>query len=160
MNDIMTQITTLLAPLDERLVKETQDWAEGRLAAIAEFKKTEEYKQLIRDQYRLYAKLFAMAGGKTWYNALWGRNKQMVVEFVEKHCNSIARKRNEKIAAKLEKAGVKSVISQEFVHTADGFNGVFRVDTDMGVKVVIIETIIAGGYNIQCAHMRVLVRVK
>lgn len=52
------------------------------------------------------------------------------------------------------------VVSKEFDMTTDGFNGVFVINTNNGVKRVFIETVYAGGYNIQCLHLRVLVKVK
>ena len=68
--------------------------------------------------------------------------------------------RNLSIATKCKKAGVTEVVSSEFAHTRDGFDGVFVVNTDQGPHRVKINTIRAGGYNIQCAHLRVLVSVK
>ena len=67
---------------------------------------------------------------------------------------------NATIAAKLAKAGVDEVEGAEFTRTNDGFNGLFVVNTPTGPKSVHIETITAGGYNIQCLHLRVLVTVR
>ena len=107
-----------------------------------------------------YDRLHEIAGGKTWYNVFNGRNTKLVEEFMVKNCEMTAKKRNASIAKKLEKAGVTEVLSEEFHRTNDGFNGTFVVDTDKGHKTVTVETILAGGYNIVCLHLRVLVRVK
>ena len=71
----------------------------------------------------------------------------------EKNCKATANKRNASIAKKLEKA---EVTGSAVVRTEDGFNGVFNINT----KKVTIETVYAGGYNIQCLHLRVLVKIK
>ena len=69
-------------------------------------------------------------------------------------------RRNIKIADKLNKAGVNEMVSATIERSADGFNGLFTVNTNSGTKTVTVNTIFAGGYNIQCAHFRVLVKVK
>ena len=139
------------------MLEDTQAWAKRRVAAIAEFKRSEEFKTMGTARYQ---KLFDIAGGKTWYNVFDGRNASMIEECVVKHCAAVAKKRNASIESKLIKAGVTEVISESFTHTNDGFNGVFVVNTDAGKKIVTIDTILAGGYNIQCLHLRVLVNVK
>ncbi len=68
---------------------------------------------------------------------------------IEKNCKATANKRNASIAKKLDKA---EVTGSAIVRTEDGFNGVFNINT----KKVTIET----GYNIQCLHLRVLVKIK
>lgn len=95
--------------------------------------------------------------GTTFFN---GRNTKLIEEFMEKNCEATAKKRNASIARKLEKAGVTEVINEDYTYTKDGFNGCFVVETDKGRKVATVDTIYAGGYNIQCLHLRVLVRVK
>lgn len=159
---ITDSLEAILAPMDAEVLEASKLWAKERVAALKEFKGSEEYKVLNAKGAwgGVYDKLFAIAGGKTWYNVFDGRNATMIEEFVEKNCKAIAQKRNASITAKLVKAGVCEVMSQSYTHTNDGFDGTFVVNTDKGRKVVTINTIRAGGYNIQCLHLRVLVHVK
>lgn len=159
---ITDSLEAILAPMDAEVLEASKLWAKGRVAALKEFKASEEYKVLNAKGAwgGVYDKLFAIAGGKTWYNVFDGRNATMIEEFVEKNCKAIAQKRNASITAKLVKAGVSEVMSHSYTHTKDGFDGTFVVNTDKGRKVVTINTIRAGGYNIQCLHLRVLVHVK
>lgn len=151
---IIQSLGAVFAPMDAEVLAATKEWALGRVKAIKEFKASEEAKA-ITNSWVYYEKIFAIAGGKTWYTLL----ESGAIKAAEKHCAAVAKKRNASIATKLSKLGVTEVISEEFVHTVDGFNGLFVVDTDNGKKRVAIETIRAGGYNIQCLHLRVLVKV-
>ena len=155
-NQIVIKLNEIFADMDAKVLASTQEWAKGRVKAINEFKKSPEFKTCDRP----YQKLFDIAGGKTWFNMFDGRNASMIEECVVKHCAAVTRKRNESIEAKLTKASVTEVISENFIHTNDGFNGIFAVNTDAGKKIVTIDTILAGGYNVQCLHLRVLVKVR
>ncbi len=158
---IMNQLNEIFVPMDEKVLEDTQVWAKGRVAAIKEFKSNPEKDKLARkDQWAYYDELYRIAGGKGWYNVFNGRNAAMIEEMVVKHCARVAESRNASISKKLIKAEVSEVTGTEFTRTSDGFNGTFVVETNKGRKVVYIQTIYAGGYNIQCAHMRVLVKVK
>ena len=157
---IIDNLNQVFKKFDDEVLESSKKWAQERAEAIREFKTSDEAKHLRRDQYAYYAKLFALASGKTWYNIFNGRSKSMIEEFMEKNHQNTIEKRNASIAKKLEKAGVTEILSEEYVYTKDGFNGIFRVNTDAGVKRVSIDTIYAGGYNIQCLHLRVLVKVK
>lgn len=161
-NTIMIKLDEIFAPMDAKVLESSKQWAKDRQQAIFDFQASAEYEELrgVQNTWKRYDRLFAIAGGKTWYKILTSYGGENLDEFMTKNCATIAKKRNLKIAAKLEKSGVTEVISESFTNTNDGFNGVFIVNTDGGQKRVTIDTVYAGGYNIQCLHLRVLVKVK
>ena len=128
--------------------------------AVQTFMQSEEAKTLRRDVWAYYERLHQVAGGKAWFSLFHGRNEEMIEEMIEKNCKQSADKRNASIANKLQKAGVIDVISEEFIMSDDGFDGIFVVNTDKGQKTVTVNTVKAGGHSIQCLHLRVLVKVK
>ena len=78
--------------------------------------------------------------------------KKDIKETKQKH-----KARNEKIAKKLEQAGVTDIDAINFeIEYGNDFIGSWIID---GYKVT-IKVIFAGGYNIQCLHNRVLCNVK
>lgn len=158
---IIAALDTVFADMDAKVLEKSKEWALGRIQAVRDFKASEEYSELRkRGIEAVYERVFNIAGGKTWYNAFYGRSTADVLEIMAKSCARTVASRNASIAAKLEKAGVTAVTDSSFSHTTDGFNGVFKVTTDKGPKLVTVDTIYAGGYNIQCLHLRVLVKVK
>lgn len=145
------------AELDAKMTADQKKWAGGRREAIKAYKAENQPKRREMGEWKYYAGLFANAGGKTWLGILERSDWE---SFVEKNCKAIAEKRNASIARKLNAAGITSVVSSEVAYTNDGFNGTFKVETDKGTKFVNIQTIYAGGYNIQCFHQRTLVKVR
>ena len=153
---IINKLDEVFAPMDALVLDSAKEWAKGRVQALREFQQSEDYKA---DPARRYQRMYALCNGKGWFNVFNGNSQAIVAAFVAKNCAATAKKRNATIAARLKKAGVVEVISEEFGRTYDGFNGRFVVDTNAGRKTITVNTVYAGGYNIQCLHLRVLVKV-
>lgn len=156
---IITKLNEFFVDMDAAVLVKTQAWAQARVAAIKEFKASAEYQEMRYNQHALYHRLFAIAGGKSWYNVFNGTNAEFVERFMRENHEATIEQRNIAITKKLIKAGVFEVISDEFSRTSDGFHGTFVVGTDAGVKRITIKTIEAGGWNIQCWHLRTLVKI-
>lgn len=160
--EALKQIAAALAPkfeaLNAEMLADSLAWAEARIKAMAELRKSEEFRGL---HYSVqYARLFEVCGGKTWFKAFNGRPWADVAEFITRDCAARAERRDALIAKKLAAAEVESVESVEVIGTVDGFRGMFALKTSKGPKLATIKVIYAGGYNIQRLHERVLVNVK
>jgi hypothetical protein len=158
-DQMIAALNAEFAGIDAEFVAASQVWAAGRAQALREFRASEEAKTMRRDQGRYYDRLFNIAGGKSWFNLIDGRSASGVEEVVAKNCAAVIASRNARIAAKLQSVGAVEVTGSTFAHTKDGFDGTFVVLTDAGKKWITINTIFAGGYNIQCRHQRTLIKV-
>lgn len=151
--NLYNQITEALLVADAKIMEQSKAWALHMLEQI------KAYKAITSPTKWNYNEMFSICGGKAWYlESTYGASS--LLAFVEKNCKNNSNKRNTKIALQLEKAGIVEVLSGGIVWNDNGFNGTFEVLTNQGIKRIIVETITAGGYNIQCFHLRVLVKIK
>jgi hypothetical protein len=150
------QLNLAFADLNKIMLERQLAWVENRRNAlkttIAEL--SPNRRQLGESAY--YDQVFEAAGGKTWFNMMWGRNIEQIQELVQKNVEKLISSRDAKIIAALTKKGITEIPDFELTHISDGYEGIFYI----GETRVEIRTILAGGYNIQCLHQRTLVKVK
>ena len=155
---ITEALEKFFAEQDEKIVAGDIAWAMDRVRAIKEFKQSERCAELRKQNlWSLYSAYFEICGGKTWYTVFTENTKDGIEEFMRKNAKAAIAKRNFRIAKKLTEKGVEEVTSAKVGYCTDGFRGVFHVN---GERTVTVESILAGGYNIQRLHQRVLVKVK
>lgn len=156
---IMGELEKFFDIFDKKLEEDDVQWHKDRYDAVKKFK--DENRELARKNvWAYYEKLHSLSGGKGVYNLIqYGVNKD-VESKIRKQARGAAEARRAKIAAGLQKLKVTEVNDMDYARSNDGFNGIFRVNTDTGLKIITINSIYAGGYNIQRGHIRVLVKVK
>lgn len=159
LNVIMNQLEQVFAELDEKLVKESVEWVMKKYDDYIAYISSDEYKDRTLSYDYRWNKTNAICGGRTYRN-MFEYGKEETKKRATKKAKATIQSRNASIAAKLIKAEITQVTGSSFTYTNDGFNGTFSVETNKGTKTVVINTIYAGGYNIQCFHIRVLVKVK
>ena len=149
---LINTLTKEFVELEAQLLKETQEWAAGRRAALTVWKQGEG-KEFKHNAHEYYARAFVIMGGKTWYQMQNGRSAADCDLVIAKVCAEAAAARIAKITKSLLALGVEEcelVEAQSGGTTADG---VYKMVTNLVPLSVTISTIYAGGYNIQCAHM-------
>jgi hypothetical protein len=153
---LFTQINAVLKPFDDANLQSEIDSIDSRRNAWVDYK--EANKASIATTY--YSGLFAAVGGKGWYELLNGNSHSMIIEKLTKKHNATVAARNAKIAKKFDSLEINEVTTSESTYSNGNFFGTWVLNTNKGKKVIEIEVIVAGGYNIQCMHNRVLCKVK
>lgn len=156
---IIQKLESTFEDFDSRKLEADIEWSKNRVQALKEFRANNKQSDF-GCSFKWYGKLFEIAGGKTWYNLFNGNSQDSINEFLEKNAKVRSEKRNAKIALKVQESGATSVTSGDIVFSNDGFDGVFILETDKGTKKLTINTILAGGYDVQCLHYRTLVKIK
>ncbi len=157
---IFKALNGMFVEMDAKVLEQSKEWATRRFNALKEWKKTEAgERKSFQSAWDYYDAAHRVAGGSTWYGIFTNGNLEMTLAFVAKNAKATAEARNAKIAKQLAKIGVKEINDTVTGTTADGFFGKFTVATDNGNKTITIKGIHAGGWNIQCWHVRTLVRV-
>lgn len=152
---ITTQLEATFALFDAQIADGTVEYLKKCAVEVQAVKRANPKL----DCWSLYPKLYAAAGGKGNFQLIQYGVSTAVEAVIRRSEKLKADKRNIRIAAKLQEAGITQVTDTEVCHSPSGFNGIFDVATDKGPKKVIVETIFAHG-EVQCPHFRVLVKVK
>lgn len=159
--ELMKQVAEVLADYDkqalEGLVASIPVRREALKAVRARYD-AGEFKGKYASIDYAYAQIEAV-GGKGWMELLRCGNVAIGERLAQTEAMK-AKSRNAKIAAKLDHAGIHEITGFESSRSSNGFTGRWSVETDKGAKHVFIDVILAGGYNIQCLHSRVLANVK
>lgn len=156
---LFNTITEILAVYDQQTIDAQIASIPARRQALKDEQAKWDSSSRRGNSWGYYAAMYEAVGGKGWKNLLDWSDKD-IAEKITKKEKANQEARNAKIATKLEKVGVAEIVDANPVYSNSGFVGKWNVKSDKGNFKITVDVILAGGYNIQCLHNRVLVTVK
>lgn len=122
---MQNEINKAFAALNIEIGERQMTWAKNRKEAlVAKINElSPNRRQMGENAY--YEAVFAVAGGKSWYNIFHGRNWQMVSEIVAKNTAALIAKRDAQIIKALNKAGIFEIPEFTLLEIGDGLEGTF-----------------------------------
>ena len=156
---LLKDISEVLSKYDVEVLVNILKYIPKRKEAIKKY--ASEHKDEKRsDVWGYYKAMWNIAGGKGWYSLLTEYTMEDIINKVTKIEKEKCECRNAKFALKLEKENITSIKECTRAYTSDGWEGIWRVETDKGIRIITMSVIGAGGYNVQCFHYRTLLKIK